>query len=92
MNIHTPPATPNLTAALDFAAAGVAVFPAGPDKRPLLAGWQKKASIEAEQSTNGGSSTRTHCRPSPSGALVSSSSTAIGTLAAMTASKPSTGL
>ncbi len=51
MNIHTPPATdkPNLTAALDLAAAGVPVFPAGPDKRPLLAGWQKKASTAPEQ-------------------------------------------
>ena len=52
MNIHTPPATitlANLTAALDLAAADVPVFPAGPDKRPLLAGWQKKASTEPEQ-------------------------------------------
>ena len=39
---------PNLTAALDLAAAGVPVFPAGPDKRPLLGGWQKKASTEPE--------------------------------------------
>jgi Protein of unknown function (DUF3987)/Bifunctional DNA primase/polymerase, N-terminal len=50
VNIHTPPADkPNLTAALDLAAVHVPVFPAGPDKRPLLAGWQKKASTEAEQ-------------------------------------------
>ena len=53
--MHTPSATatladePNLAAALDLAAVGVPVFPAGPDKRPLLAGWQKKASTEPEQ-------------------------------------------
>jgi hypothetical protein len=53
--MHTPSATatladePNLAAALDLAAVGVSVFPAGPDKRPLLAGWQKKASTEPEQ-------------------------------------------
>ena len=40
---------PNLTAALNLAAAGLPVFPAGPDKRPLLAGWQEKASTEPEQ-------------------------------------------
>jgi Bifunctional DNA primase/polymerase, N-terminal len=45
----TPEERPNLTAALDLAAAGVPIFPAGPDKRPLLAGWQKKASTEPEQ-------------------------------------------
>jgi uncharacterized protein DUF3987/bifunctional DNA primase/polymerase-like protein len=55
VNIHTLSATatpvdaPNLTAALDLAAAGVPVFPAGPDKRPRLVGWQEKASTEAEQ-------------------------------------------
>jgi hypothetical protein len=55
VNIHTPPATttladkPNLTAALALAAAGMPIFPAGPDKRPLLAGWQEKASTEEEQ-------------------------------------------
>ena len=55
MNMHTPSATatladkPNLAAALDLAAAGVPVFPAGPDKRPLLVGWQEKASTEPEQ-------------------------------------------
>jgi Bifunctional DNA primase/polymerase, N-terminal len=53
--MHTPSATatladkPNLAAALDLAAAGVPVFPAGPDKRPLLVGWQEKASTEPEQ-------------------------------------------
>jgi hypothetical protein len=40
---------PNLTTALNLAAAGLPVFPAGPDKRPLLAGWQEKATTEAEQ-------------------------------------------
>jgi hypothetical protein len=40
---------PNLTAALNLAASGLPVFPAGPDKRPLLAGWQEKATIEEEQ-------------------------------------------
>src|SRR5262245_52036930 len=44
-----PTANPNLTAALSLAAAGLPVFPAGPDKRPLLAGWQEKASTEEEQ-------------------------------------------
>jgi hypothetical protein len=55
VNIHrlsttvTPADNPNLAAALDLASADVPVFPAGPDKRPLLAGWQKKAGTEAEQ-------------------------------------------
>ena len=55
MNMHTLSATatledePNLAAALDLAAVGVPVFTAGPDKRPLLGGWQAKASIEPEQ-------------------------------------------
>src|SRR5215472_4398118 len=40
---------PNLTAALSLAAAGLPVFPAGPDKRPLIAGWQEKATTEEEQ-------------------------------------------
>jgi len=40
---------PNLTAALSLATAGLPVFPAGPDKRPLLAGWQEKAPTEEEQ-------------------------------------------
>jgi hypothetical protein len=40
---------PNLAAALSLAAAGLPVFPAGPDKRPLLAGWQEKATTEEEQ-------------------------------------------
>src|SRR5262245_53746172 len=55
VNIHslsataTPADNPNLTAALSLTAAGLPVFPAGPDKRPLLAGWQEKASAEEEQ-------------------------------------------
>ena len=35
--------------ALGLAAAGLPVFPAGPDKRPLLSGWQEKASSEERQ-------------------------------------------
>ena len=90
VNMHTPSATatladePNLAAALDLAAVGVSVFPAGPDKRPLLAGWQKKASTEPEQ-------IRKWWLDHPD-ALASSSSTAIDILAEATASKPSTGL
>jgi hypothetical protein len=53
VNIHTLSATAtcadNLAAALNLAAAGVPVFPAGPDKRPLLVGWQEKASTEPGQ-------------------------------------------
>jgi uncharacterized protein DUF3987/bifunctional DNA primase/polymerase-like protein len=40
---------PNLTAALTLAAAGLPVFPAGPDKRPLLVGWQEKATSDLKQ-------------------------------------------
>jgi hypothetical protein len=40
---------PNLTAALSLAVAGLTVFPAGSDKRPLLVGWQERASTEEEQ-------------------------------------------
>ena len=43
---------PNLAAALSLAAAGLPVFPAGPDKRPLLVGWQDKASTEEGQIRN----------------------------------------
>jgi uncharacterized protein DUF3987/bifunctional DNA primase/polymerase-like protein len=43
---------PNLTAALSLAAVGLPLSPAGPDKRPLLAGWQEKASTEEEQMRN----------------------------------------
>jgi hypothetical protein len=55
VNIHTPYATttvadkPNLIAALDLADAGIPIFPAGPDKRPLLVGWQEKASTKPQQ-------------------------------------------
>jgi len=58
VNIHslsataTPADNPNLTAALSLTAAGLPVFPAGPDKRPLLAGWQEKASTDKEQIRN----------------------------------------
>jgi Bifunctional DNA primase/polymerase, N-terminal len=34
---------------LTLAAAGLSVFPAGSDKRPLLVGWQEKASTQEEQ-------------------------------------------
>jgi len=43
------PDNPNLTAALSLAAASLPVFPAGPDKRPLLVRWQEKASTEEEK-------------------------------------------
>src|SRR5262245_13215284 len=54
VNMHslataTPADDPNLTAALSLAAAGMPVFPAGPDKRPMLKGWQEKASTETAQ-------------------------------------------
>jgi hypothetical protein len=55
VNIHSLSVTaasadnPNLTAALSLAAAGLTVFPAGSDKRPLLVGWQERASTEEEQ-------------------------------------------
>jgi bifunctional DNA primase/polymerase-like protein/uncharacterized protein DUF3987 len=45
----TPVEKPNLVAALNLATAGVPVFPAGPDKRPLLAAWQEKATTEEKQ-------------------------------------------
>jgi hypothetical protein len=32
-----------------LAAAGLPVFPAGPDKRPLFAGWQEKATTDPDQ-------------------------------------------
>jgi len=44
-----PADNPNLTSALNLAAAGISVFPAGPDKRPLLAGWREKATTNEEQ-------------------------------------------
>jgi hypothetical protein len=40
---------PNLIAALSLAPAGLPVFPARPEKRPLFAGWQEKASSEERQ-------------------------------------------
>jgi hypothetical protein len=49
VNIHSFSGTGNLNAALSLAAAGLPVFPAGPDKRPLLVSWQEKASTEEEQ-------------------------------------------
>jgi hypothetical protein len=52
VNIHSFSGTANLTAALSLAAAGLPVFPAGPDKRPLLVGWQEKASTDEEQIRN----------------------------------------
>ena len=48
-NITDALKSPNLDVALDLAAAGVPVFPAGPDKRPLFRGWQEKASTDPEQ-------------------------------------------
>lgn len=37
----------NLSAALALAGQGIAVFPVGPDKRPLFKGWQAKATTDA---------------------------------------------
>jgi hypothetical protein len=39
----------NLNAALKLAAAGIRIFPAGQDKRPLLKGWQEAATCNADQ-------------------------------------------
>ena len=39
----------NLTAALALASAGIKIFPAGADKRPLLKGWQDAATCDADQ-------------------------------------------
>ena len=39
-------ASKNLQAALDLAAKGFAVIPLGPDKRPLIKGWQAKATTD----------------------------------------------
>lgn len=42
-------ANPNLMAWLRLARAGLATFPAGPDKRPLLRDWQGKATTDTAQ-------------------------------------------
>ena len=39
----------NLTAALALASAGIKIFPAGTDKRPLVKGWQDAATCNADQ-------------------------------------------
>ena len=39
----------NVSAALALAAQGIAVFPVGPDKRPLVKGWQDKATTDPDQ-------------------------------------------
>jgi hypothetical protein len=39
---------PNLIAALALAGAGMKIFPAGADKRPLFAGWQEIATTERD--------------------------------------------
>jgi hypothetical protein len=39
----------NITAALALASAGIKIFPAGVDKRPLLKGWQDAATCDADQ-------------------------------------------
>ena len=39
----------NLSAALALASAGIKIFPAGADKRPLLKGWQDAATCNADQ-------------------------------------------
>jgi hypothetical protein len=39
----------NIIAALALASAGIKIFPAGADKRPLLKGWQDAATCDADQ-------------------------------------------
>ncbi|WP_161850224.1 DUF3987 domain-containing protein [Bradyrhizobium sp. CCBAU 051011] len=39
----------NLSTALALASAGIKIFPAGADKRPLLKGWQEAATCDADQ-------------------------------------------
>ena len=43
-----PDSSPNLAAALALANAGVKIFPAGVDKRPLFSGWQEIATTEGD--------------------------------------------
>jgi hypothetical protein len=43
------PNSSNLEVALNLAVAGMPIFPARPDKRPLFTGWQDKASTEPVQ-------------------------------------------
>jgi hypothetical protein len=38
----------NLAVALALASAGIKLFPAGQDKRPLIAGWQAAATVDAD--------------------------------------------
>jgi hypothetical protein len=58
LNIHAPSEAatstenPNLSAALDLAVAGMPIFPTRPDKRPLLVGWQEKATTGPQQMHN----------------------------------------
>ena len=40
---------PMLAAALEFAAAGLPVFPCGADKRPLIKAWPTEASTDPMQ-------------------------------------------
>jgi Protein of unknown function (DUF3987)/Bifunctional DNA primase/polymerase, N-terminal len=42
----------NLTAALALASAGIKIFPAGTDKRPLFKGWQDTATSDADAIRN----------------------------------------
>ena len=39
----------NLTAALELASAGIKIFPAGADKRPIVKGWQDAATCNSDQ-------------------------------------------
>ncbi|KRQ94455.1 DUF3987 domain-containing protein [Bradyrhizobium valentinum] len=39
----------NITAALALASAGIKIFPAGADKRPLVKGWQEAATCNVDQ-------------------------------------------
>src|SRR5262245_9995743 len=42
----------NLSAALELAADGIKLFPAGQDKRPLLKGWQDAATADVDTVRN----------------------------------------
>jgi hypothetical protein len=45
MNAHNPPQT-NAQAALALAAAGIAIFPCGPNKRPIFKGWRTDSTCD----------------------------------------------
>ena len=57
----------NLSAALALATAGVKIFPAGADKRPLLKGWQEAATCNADQINTWWEHAAAHSRRSRAG-------------------------